>query len=320
MWKRFVNDYLSYTHKQRIGIFVLLGLIIICLLVPFLYPYFIHQKQYDQKEFNNEIAKLKLRQSDSSANKNYSVKNLNEDFLDYAGPSDKNNYTKVYAEVFYFDPNTASVEEWKRLGVKDKTIATIKKYLSKGGHFNKPEDISKIWGLSPSDIKRLLPYVRIESKHSEYVKNNFEAFPKKPAYVPKASLIIDVNSGDTAAFISLPGIGSKLAQRIVYFRSKLGGFYNVNQVAETFGLPDSTFQKIKSRLMVTNFSVKTININTALLDDMKVHPYIRYNIANAIVQYRDQHGNFSSIADIKKIMLVTDEIYKKVEPYLTVNE
>lgn len=71
---------------------------------------------------------------------------------------------------------------------------------------------------------------------------------------------------------------------------------------------------------MTNFSVKTININTALLDDMKVHPYIRYSMANAIVQYRIQHGNFSSIADIKKIMLVTDEMYKKVEPYIKVTE
>src|SRR5688572_24700405 len=143
MWKRFVHDYLSYTHKERIGIFILLGLIIICLLIPFLYPFFIHQKKYDRKEFNNEIARLKLRQSDSSTNNSYPVKNFNEDFLDYAGPSDKNSYTKIQAEVFYFDPNTASVEEWKRLGIKDKAIATIGKYLSKGGHFNKPGDISK---------------------------------------------------------------------------------------------------------------------------------------------------------------------------------
>ncbi len=320
MWKRFINDYLSYTRKERIGIFVLLGLIIICLLIPFLYPYFIYQKQYDHKEFNNEIARLKFRQSDSSINKKYPIKNFNEDFLDYAGPSDKNNYAKLQAEVFYFDPNTATVEEWKRLGVKDKTVATIKKYLSKGGYFKKPQDISKIWGLSPDDIKRLLPYVSIEDKHSEYVKSNFEDFTKKSIYVPKSLTAIDINYADTTAFIALPGIGSKLAQRIINFRDKLGGFYDVNQVAETFGLPDSTFQKIKSRLVVTNSSLKNININTALLDDMKAHPYIRYSMANAIIQYRAQHGNFSSIADIKKIMLVTDEIYKMVEPYLTVSE
>ncbi|NJL77073.1 MAG: helix-hairpin-helix domain-containing protein, partial [Saprospiraceae bacterium] len=35
------------------------------------------------------------------------------------------------------------------------------------------------------------------------------------------------------------------ANRIVKFREALGGFASVEQVAETYQLPDSTFQKIK---------------------------------------------------------------------------
>jgi competence ComEA-like helix-hairpin-helix protein len=88
-------------------------------------------------------------------------------------------------------------------------------------------------------------------------------------------------------------------------------------VSETFGLPDSTFQKIKSRLILSG-TVKKININNASLNDMKTHPYIRYNLANAIIEYRAQHGSFSTVSDVKKIMMMTDEIYKKLEPYVTV--
>ncbi len=116
----------------------------------------------------------------------------------------------------------------------------------------------------------------------------------------------------------MPGIGSKLAQRIINFRDKLGGFYAVQQVTETFGLPDSTFQKIKTRLAINGKAVKQININTASLDELKVHPYIRYNIANSIVQYRSQHGNFTSVAVIKNIMLISDDLFNKLEPYLSV--
>jgi DNA uptake protein ComE-like DNA-binding protein len=43
-------------------------------------------------------------------------------------------------------------------------------------------------------------------------------------------LSVDINSADTSAFIALPGIGSKLAARIVNFRDKLGGFYSIEQV------------------------------------------------------------------------------------------
>jgi competence protein ComEA len=89
---------------------------------------------------------------------------------------------------------------------------------------------------------------------------------------------------------------------------------------ETYGLPDSTFQKIRTKLVLAKPAVKQIDINTATVDEMKSHPYIRYNLANAFMQYRTQHGNFSSVADIKKIMIITDDIFNKVSPYLTINQ
>ena len=94
--------------------------------------------------------------------------------------------------------------------------------------------------------------------------------------------------------------------------------FRSEQLAETYGLPDSTFQKIKGRLVIGSANVKRLNINTATIDDLKAHPYLRYNIANAIVQYRTQHGNFSAVSDIKKIMMITDEIFDKAAPYLLV--
>ena len=135
----------------------------------------------------------------------------------------------------------------------------------------------------------------------------------KNIYTPQ---LIDINVADTSAFIALPGIGSKLSQRIISFRNKLGGFYKTDQIAETFGLADSTFQKIKPSLQLGNPVVKQLNINSASADDLKLHPYIRYAIANAIVQYRSQHGNYAALSDLKKIMLITDDVYNKMFPYL----
>ncbi len=220
--------------------------------------------------------------------------------------------------MFDFDPNTLSGDGWKRLGLKDRTIQTIQKYLSKGGKFKKAEDINKIWGLHPQDVQRLLPYVKIKERYSEYQSKQ----PYTKEFTAKGSInknsVIDINTADTTAFISLPGIGSKLAGRIITFREKLGGFYKIEQVAETFGLPDSTYQQIKNRLMLTGSAVKQLNINNATVEEMKAHPYLRYAIANAIIQYRSQHGNFNAITDIKKILLVTEEIFNKIAPYLKI--
>ncbi len=291
---------------------MLLVLILFFSLLPFFYSRLTHEKHTDAAAFKKDIAALQLKQPDST--KNYTSKNFDDDnYVSQYHPSEK---STARGELFYFDPNTATIADWQKLGVRDKTIATIQKYISKGGRFYKPEDISKIWGLHPDEVQRLLPYVKIPSKENTYPEKNSAAnFFDKTKSIPA---VIDINKADTGVLIALPGIGSKLAQRIINFRDKLGGFYTVQQVTETFGLPDSTFQKIKTRLAVNGRTVKQININTATLDELKVHPYIRYAIANAIVQYRSQHGNFTSVAVIKNIMLITDDLFNKLEPYLTV--
>ncbi len=314
MWRRFIRDYFTFTKKERKAVIVILSVILIFILLPYFFPLFLKQKPVSYKKFQNEIAQLKMEQNDSVKN-NYSENENNELYDDYSNENKKNESVK--AEVFYFDPNTTSPEDWKRLGIKDKTIHTIQNYLSKGGRFYKPADISKIWGLPLRDAQHLIPYVRIKNVNKEYSFEKKE-YPKFTSYTAKSIQTIDVNEADTSAFISLPGIGSKLAQRIIAFRNKLGGFYSVDQLAQTYLLPDSTFQKIKPRLILGNTHIKQININTASTDEMKTHPYIRYALANAIFQYRQQHGNFNSVEEIKKIMLVNDDIFNKVAPYLTI--
>jgi competence protein ComEA len=310
MWKHLNSGYFSFTKKDRTGILVLLTLVVFFMMVPFFYPYFIKQKNYDHSVFEKAITSLKLKQADSSAGFEkhpYQNHYRAPRQYDYGGPPK--------AELFYFDPNSASLSDWKRLGVRDKTISTIQNYLSKGGRFYKNEDISKIWGLHEDEVKRLTPYIQIQVSNSANERLEKKEY-KKPVY---AVALIDINIADTASFIALPGIGDKLSRRIINFRDRLGGFYKVEQIGETFGLPDSTFQKIKGFFKISNTVLKRININTATMDEMKSHPYIRYALANSIVQYRTQHGNFMVVADVKKIMMVTEDVFNKVEPYLTVN-
>ena len=315
MWKQFLRDYFNFTKKERKGIIIIVTLILVFILLPLFYPLFIKQKQYSYSDFENEIATLSTEQNDSDKY----TKNFGNEFYDDHSLSEEKKYKATKAEVFYFDPNTISLTGWKRLGVRDKTIHTIQNYLSKGGKFYKPEDINKIWGLSASDAQRLIPYVSIKNSKKEYTSFEKKEYPKTTSsYTAKAIQPVDVNLADTADYISLPGIGSKLSQRIIAFRNKLGGFYSIDQVGETYLLPDSTFQKIKPRLIIGSSHVKQININAASIDEMKVHPYLRYNLASAIFQYKQQHGNFNSVEEIKKIMLITDDIFTKVAPYLTV--
>jgi competence ComEA-like helix-hairpin-helix protein len=305
--KKWWKDYFSFTKKERIGVIVLLVIIVVVFLLP---TFFSNPAPPDAavvKDFNEQVAKLETKKETRSDYSNHYEKRDYHDFN-----SEK---TSAKGELFYFDPNTASQADWQRLGLTEKTIHTILNYVSKGGKFRKPEDLLKIYSLKDTDAQRLIPYVRIAG--ADVRKNDTREDRTATKYERKIS-IIDVNAADTNMFKSLPGIGSKLAQRIINFREKLGGFYSVSQIAETYGLPDSTFQKISGYLTIGKAGIKQININVATVNDLKQNPYIGWKIANAIVQYRSQHNEFQTIEDIRKIALISDDDYKKISPYLSI--
>ncbi len=291
------NHYLYFSKRERRGILFLFFIIALIYISPNVYSKF-----YPIKTLSDlEVYKLKSISSITTA--------TTTDSNTYKFKDEKKTFS-----LFNFDPNTISIEGWQSLGVKEKTAIGIRKYISKGGKFKSSDDIKKIWGISPGKAQELIPFAKINLPKQEqtlFVKQDY----KKQDY-KKSIRTIDVNNADSAAFESLPGIGPKLSQRIINFRERLGGFYKVEQISETFGLPDSTFQKIKSFLIISQHALKKININTATLDELKAHPYIRYHIANAIINYRTQHGDFKTVTDIKKIVLITEDVFEKVNPYL----
>ncbi|HLK30132.1 MAG TPA: helix-hairpin-helix domain-containing protein [Puia sp.] len=322
MLKDRLKEYFSFTKKERIGVLTLLVLIVLVFILPYFFssPKNKNNNKEEFEKFKNEIAQLKTERKDS----NRSVQkeeNKNEEYAEnYNEPYHKKE-EKINGELFYFDPNTISTEDWKRLGLRDKTIHTIQNYLSKGGKFHKPEDLEKIYGLRENEYLRLMLYIKIENgyaknKGEKTVSDNKRDFPEHKTKVFEE---IDINEADTSKFISLPGIGSKLASRIVSFREKLGGFYAVEQISEIYNLPDSTFQKIKPYLKIENGHVKKININAADANTLKSHPYIKWNLANAIVQYRAQHGDYKSIDELKQIAIITPEIFQKISNYVETN-
>jgi competence protein ComEA len=317
-WTEFVSGYLTFSRKERIAVLAIAVLIIFIILSPKILSHktLSNRSAVPDTAWMSAAKKLEIKEAESKDRKTF---NNQSDDNDNSYQYDRT--VSNSGSLFYFDPNTLDAKGWKKLGLRDKTIHTIQNYLSKGGHFKKPEDVQRIYGLFPNEYSRIAPYIKIGS--GDETKGN-TSFTEKPAveneppktYTSRYS-IIEINSADTTTLIALPGIGSKLAVRIVNFRDKLGGFYSINQVGETYGLPDSTFQKVKQYMKLDNVTVKKININAATVDELKAHPYIKYSIANPIVAYRNEHGAFSKVEDIKKVMAVTDEVYNKIVPYLT---
>jgi competence protein ComEA len=67
----------------------------------------------------------------------------------------------------------------------------------------------------------------------------------------KAGPTVNINTATSSDLESLPGVGPKLAQRIIEYREKNGGFKKLEDLLNVQGIGEKNFLKLKSKLSVT---------------------------------------------------------------------
>lgn len=217
--------------------------------------------------------------------------------------------------AFKFDPNTATIADLKALGFSEKVAGHVLAYRAKGGKFRVKHDLSRIYGLEPGFYNRLRAFIQLPDSLQRPV---FKAFPSTTATRPPAAF--DINAADTTQLIAIYGIGSRLSRRIISYREKLGGFVNLAQLKEVYGLDTATVRRLAQKTYVNpGYVPRKLNINLATDRELSTHPYISIGIAKAIVAYRFQHGNFAAVEDICSLQIVKREDADKILPYLCVN-
>ena len=317
-------DYISFTQGEFRGTLSLLAVVIFLVALRWVLPFFELGKYNDVNavviENPDSLIAItnKLVEEKRSATRDDGQQEVNIPELE------------IEHSKFMFDPNTVSYPDLLKLGFDRKVASNIVKYREKGGKFKRAEDLHKIYGVDPEVVNALVPYVVLPESNvvnASYRPNDeanvsnvtsesrgYEA--AKP--VTRTKTIVDLNSADSAALVNVSGIGPTFASRIVKFRNRLGGFVSKEQLKEVYGVTPEHFETIAPGVTVDPNGAKKININTATLDELKSHVYFKYNVAKAIVAYREQHGAFNSKEDLKQVALVDDAFYHKIEPYIVV--
>ena len=307
-------NFWHYTRKERSGVLVLVAVYLLLLVLPdylqFFFP--VPPVPLTEKAWWHEVPK------DSSMAGQGKIRVFN------GADMETDSATAIRTPIFHkrpFDPNTIGEGEWLTLGLPGKLTSTIIHYRAKGGRFRKAEDIRRIYGMTDDLYRSLAPWVRIEDdvdrgdkKTKDFPQSGPEMPPGRNGNADVAS--IDVNNADTGDWIALKGVGQVLARRIVRFREKLGGFYAVEQVAETYGLPDSVFKIIRPRLTCAGEALKKIKINTDSLYVLERHPYIGRTIARQLLRYREQHGPFDGPESLLSVESLEKGWLDKIRPYL----
>ena len=213
---------------------------------------------------------------------------------------------KIQSELFPFDPNTATDEDFLLLGLNEKQIRTIRNYQNKGGKFRSKTDFLRIYGISDSQKKALSGYVEIVE--AENIKH------EKQAKVGKIQ--IEINAADSIELMELSGIGTKLSKRIIKYRDLLGGFYSLAQLKEVYGLSEEVMLQIDGMLKVDQTGIRKVDLNFADWNELAKHPYIQKNLARQIIKFRTKYGNINEPKVLRDSMILNIGEYDRLKPYL----
>lgn len=292
-WKYLFKAYFNYTVKEQRAIVVLM--IVISVLQVALIV--LHWVPVNGKSRNDLLS----QDVDSNNISNSVNSNASE-------VKSKNNSSS--SKLFSFNPNTNSISDWMKLGLSEKQGQAIIKYVSKGGSFKIKNDLKKMHVIKPTLLQQWWDYILLPEEMIE--KNEISNQDNIKQKEPLTKL--NINTASIEELDKLPLIGEGRAKAITSYRDKLGGFMSIDQLLEVKCIPDSVFQVLQSYIFTDGKINRPVNINA----DSLFHPYLPKSFAKMIVSYRQQHGNYQRIEDLRILLLYDDKIIRKIAPYLTV--
>lgn len=308
--KSFLFNFFHFNKQERNGVFILCVIISILFGVRLLMP-FISRDDNNVQLITINVPPQVSTTKQVDAKKEFTKETNDSDFD--SAQSDKT----ISNERFVFNPNTVTEEDAQKLGFSNKLSATLIKFRTKGGKFFKPEDLKKLYGLSPELYEGLEPYILIPNTKKVFKRDSL--FTYKPRIYEKKTYpktIVEINSADSLSIVFLKGIGPGFTKRIIKYRTMLGGFHSISQLKEVYGMTDSLFLILTSQIQLNENAVTKIPINAIDFNSLRKHPYFNFQSAQAIVNYRSKHGKLTE-DDIKGLGVFSDEKLRLIFPYLS---
>ncbi len=232
------------------------------------------------------------------------------------------------ARLFAFDPNTADSSTLLRLGLKPWQVRSIYKYRAHGGHFRKPQDFARLYGLTLAQYRRLEPYISIKSevmaadvigegstfKPADSHVPTSTATPSRQQYPPKLTMDdakVDINTADTTLLKRIPGIGSYFARRIVELRQHRQAFVATDELLVIRNFPETALP-----YMTASHNFPLLHINSMTLKELQAHPLLNYTQARDIVALRRTSGSIRSVQDMAFLKSFNKEMLARLSPFL----
>lgn len=163
---------------------------------------------------------------------------------------------------------------------------------------------------------------------------------------PKKLGPMNLNAMERDDLLLLPGIGDKLAQRILDHRQIVGPFKNVDELRKVPGIGTVTLNRLRPFLFVVDaeesdttsepeptmaptprakskkeleLAGKRIRINDAKTEELQRLPGIGPKLAQRIIDHREEKGLFRSVQDLRKVAGIGPKTLEKIKSHVSLD-
>ncbi|MEE9350557.1 MAG: helix-hairpin-helix domain-containing protein [Flavobacteriaceae bacterium] len=278
-----------YNKSQRNGV-LFLGIIIIILQLFYVFFDFSSDKIIDLNsakisKFQSEIDSLKLIEIE-----------------------------KRKPKIYPFNPSFITDYKGYKLGMNITEINKLLNFRKKGNYINSAKQFQQVTGINDSLLNILKP----KFKFPDWVTNK----KSKKAISNKHSNMfsgekIDLNLATKEDLKSINGIGEKLSERILKFKTSIGGYKSEEQLQKVYGLKPEVVTRIliqffikKSAIISQPKIVKDINKASAI--ELKSINGIGEKLSARIVKFRDNIGGFYFKDQLNEVYGLKPEVIEKL--------
>ena len=255
------KDIFYLQKKDRQALLTLLAIMVVCFSLTFL----IQEKQEDAPVTSQLDSPNSNQEKDATSAKIHHASKSHPLYSKEEG---------MVHELFPFDPNTASAEDFERLGLESWQAKNIIHFREKGGIFSRPSDFARVYGITKRTYEVLLPFIQIADDY-------------KPA----------------ADFYGKEGYGRGGRRYTPYYNNREERY---RRYAQDNTSPSEGKAEGKSEAKVYSYPHKLranehIEINGADTTLLMKIPGIGSYYASRIVRYRERLGGFASAQQLEEI-------------------
>ncbi len=171
--------------------------------------------------------------------------------------------------------------------------------------------------IHPLPASSLLAESKTNDKAIPVQRNNHRKKPGQYTAKYPPGTIIELNSADTSQLKRIPGIGSTFANRIVKYRELLGGFYQISQLGEIYGITPERYNELKNWFSIDTIPIRSLPVNRLPADSLFRHPYLSPQQARTIINLRKQKGTISGWNNLRLLEEFTPADIERLSPYIS---